>query len=162
MNFGLKMQNRSNQKNKSSRLTKKKKKPGVRIQPRDIEVFEWLYKFRFLTAQQIAQLVDPVEQKTALPDYQFKDGQVAMLKRINLLAKEDKRGKSYLKCLKRLFQKYVYTLGSNAVDILAVEKGIFREELENVLAQRKRGDKHLEHALMIAEFGATLAIACKQ
>lgn len=133
------------------------KQPTVRIQPRDIKIFYWLYKLRFLTAHQIAGLVEAVEEKVAVPTHQFKQGYDAIIKRINLLKKA-----GYLNLLPKRFQKYVYTLGPKAVDVLILEKGILREEIYHVLEQKRRSEKHLEHALMVAEFGATLALACKK
>ena len=138
-------------------MTTRNQKPNVRIQKRDIEIFDWLYKFRFLTAYQIAELVEAVEEKLALPTYKFKNGRDAVIKRINLLKKA-----GYLNCLTKHFQKYIYTLGVNAIDVLVLEKGIPREEIHHVLEQRKRSEQHLAHALMVAEFGATLALACKK
>jgi len=133
------------------------KRPSIRIQPRDIKIFYWLYKLRFLTAHQIAGLVEAVEEKVANPNYRFRQGHDAVIKRINLLKKA-----GYLNHLTKPFQKYVYTLGPKAVDVLILEKGILREEIYHVLEQKKRSEKHLEHALMVAEFGATLALACKK
>ncbi len=128
----------------------------IRIQDRDVEIFNWLYKFRFLTAHQIAGLVEAVEEKTVRPNYQFKNGHDSVIKRINLLTKS-----SHLHCLKKAFQKYIYTLGSKAIDVLTLEKGLLREDIYHTLDQKRRGEKHLEHSLMIAEFGATLALAVK-
>lgn len=133
------------------------KKKNIRLQPRDIEIFDWLYKFRFLTADQIAGLVEAVEEKVSLSEYEFREGYYGIIRRIKLL-----KNANYLKDLTNIFQKYVYTLDKKAIDELVLEKAIPREDIQRVLEQRKRGDKHLAHALMIAEFGATLALACKQ
>jgi hypothetical protein len=132
-------------------------KSNVRIQERDIEIFDWLYKFRFLTVQQIAGLVESVEIKTAKPEYQFKGGYDAIVKRVKLLTDAD-----YLRCFTDISSKYVYSLGPRAIDNLVLAKGIAKEEIDHILEQKKRGEQHLKHFLMIAEFGATLAIAIKQ
>jgi hypothetical protein len=132
------------------------KKPNVRIQPRDIEIFRWLQKFRFLTAYQIAGLVDPVEKKVAKPGFIYKNGQDAIMMRVKLLKRA-----GYLNSLTKIFQKYVYTLGPKAVDHLVLENGTPREEISHILEQKKRSERHINHTLMIAEFGATLALACK-
>ena len=141
---------------------KNRQKSKLIIQPRDIEIFEWLYQFRFLTAQQIAQLVDPVREIVTSDEYKFRNGQASIIKRVYLLAQEDNKGSSYLKCTKQKFKKYVYSLGRKAIDVLALEKGMFKDELEPLLRTRKWGEEYLEHKLMIAEFGASLAIACKE
>jgi len=61
------------------------KKKNIRLQPRDIEIFDWLYKFRFLTADQIAGLVEAVEQKVSLSEYEFREGYYGIIRRIKLL-----------------------------------------------------------------------------
>ena len=131
--------------------------PNIRLQARDIDIFDWVYKFRFLTAYQIAGLVEAVEEKTADPNYQFKGGQEAVLKRVARLQQA-----GYLNAITKVFHKHIYTLGPKAIDALVLERGIEREASQRVIEQKKRGDKHIAHSLLIAEFGATLALACKE
>ena len=138
-------------------MNKKIKKPALRIQPRDIEIFDWLYKLRFLTAKQIAGLVEAVEEKVALPEYNFAQGYHSIIKRIKLLTKT-----GYLECIKQPFQKYLYTLTPEVIDILVLEKGIPRENIAYIFNQKKQSQRNLEHSFMIAEFGAILALAVKK
>lgn len=138
-------------------MTPRTTKTTVRLQERDIELFNWLYKFRFLDVYQIAGLLEPVEKKLARPDYQFKGSQEAIFKRVKLLTRA-----GYLDSLTKITPKFIYTLGPKAIDVLVLESGIPREEILHTFEQKKRGEKHLSHSLMIAEFGACLAMACKQ
>ena len=127
------------------------------IQPRDIRIFELLYDFRLLTAESIAQLAGPVEEKVAKDQYRFRGGREAIIKRLKLLSRAE-----YINCIKKPGQKYIYTLAKKSADVLAQQQGIPIEELNKCLDLQRRSERYFEHALMVSEFHTMLALAVAQ
>jgi hypothetical protein len=139
------------------RSTRTTSKPKVLIQPRDVQIFKLLYDFRMLTADAVAQLAGPVEEKVAKDEYQFRDGRESIIKRLKLLSAAD-----YINTIKKPGQKYIYTLGRKAADILAQQEGIPLEELNKSLDLQRRSERYFDHALMVSEFHTMLALAVQQ
>jgi hypothetical protein len=139
-------------------FTKQQRKPRyrrvsttkIRLQERDKEIINQVYKHRFLTSEHLTALVPGSQQ--------------VILRRLHLLfhAGYLSRPPEQIRPYQQGSNPIVYGLGNKGADLLALEFQIPRAKVDWTSKNRDVKRIYLEHSLMIAHFMVCLELACRQ
>jgi len=117
-------------------------RPGFRLIPTDIEMLRAVYDYRFLHIDHLSALMNRSYKK--VHGRLFKLVQNRFLARIELP-----------------FQKHIYVIGREGIDVL-VEEGIApREAIECRLRHHELKEMFLKHQLMLVDLHCSLELACR-
>lgn len=123
----------------------------IKIQPRDLEIINLVWRYRFLNSEQIQALVEGSDQ--------------VILRRLQKLYHHGylDRPISQIVFSNPLFgpKKMVYGLGDKGADILAEAYGIDRGNITWREKNREVSERYIQHTLMVSDFRACLTLALK-
>ena len=124
---------------------------GIVIQPRDEEIIDLVWRYRFLNSEQIQALVSGSDQ--------------TILRRLQKLYHHGylDRPISQIVFSNPLFglKKMVYGLGDRGADLLAERYGIDRGKISWHEKNREVGERYIQHTLMVSDFRACLTLALR-
>lgn len=139
-------------KNTNQRKPRYRRAPvsGFRLQPRDTQIIQQVYKHRFLTSRHIMALAGGSEQGV--------QRRLHRLFHIGYLDRPSEQIKPYV----RGSEPMVYGLGNKGADLLAQEFKIPRSKVDWTTKNREVKQQHIDHTLMVAHFMVCLELACKK
>jgi len=132
-----------------------KKKPEIigkiKIQRRDLDIINLIWKYRFMSSEQIQALTEGSNQVILrrlqkLYHHGYLDRPINQIVFSNPIIGP---------------QKMVYGLGDKGADLLADEYGVDRGSITWREKNKESGERYIQHTLMISEFRACLTLALK-
>jgi len=137
---------------KSTRFQRSPETVGIiKIQPRDLEIINLVWRYRFLNSEQVQVLVEGSDQ--------------VILRRLQKLYHHGylDRPISQIVFSNPLFgpKKMVYGLGDKGADLLAETYGIDRGNITWREKNREVSERYIQHTLTVSDFRACLTLALK-
>jgi len=153
-------------------------RPGFKLTDRDRELLKLIYDYRFITAEMVQDLAQPVE--LSLRQQEALDRLIAArrAKLTGTEASESPAARTKRKILHRLMVLYhhgyaqrlklsdrepiVYALGNKGADELTLYYGIDRQQIEWTTKNRETGERYMRHGLMVSRFRHALTLALRE
>jgi hypothetical protein len=152
-------------------------RPAFRLTDRDREMLRLLYEYRFLTAEMVDDLVQPVAltQGQEAVVQRLREAQEAKLSANGALQRPQAGARRVI--LHRLMVLYhagycqrlklsdsepiVYALGNKGADVLTLYYGVDRQKIDWTSKNREAGELYVRHGLMISRFRHALVLALR-
>lgn len=120
---------------------------AIRVTERDLEIIRQVYKHRFLTSEHILALVP--------------GGRNALLRRLGYLFHAGYLDRPRAQLARIGNTAMVYGLGNLGADLMVQELDLPASSVDWTSKNRAAGNVFLEHTLMVANFMATVELACR-
>jgi len=115
------------------------------ILDKQLEILDLLYRFRFLTSNQIQKLLH--DKTPRLTNYHLK-----------ILLDNHHIGRHYARTLGSANQPAVYFLDSGCIKILEEKKQLTKVKLKRIYREKIRSQQFIQHALFIGDYYLKLAL----
>jgi hypothetical protein len=151
--------------------------PAFRLTDRDREMLKLLYEHRFLTAEMIDDLVQPMKLTQAEEEGGRRLRERPQQSTAGETASETLQARARRVILHRLMVLYhggyiqriklsdnepiCYALGNKGADVLTLYEGIDRMKIDWTSKNREAGEFYVRHGLMVSAFRHALALALR-
>ena len=138
-------------------------RPAFRLTDRDRQLLKIIYDYRFITADMLQDLAPAVQLSTR--QQEALDKLKAVKKASTLVDRPQRTKREILRRLQMLYHSgyvqrkklsdhdpIVYSLGNLGAEVLVMQYGIDRKEIEWTTKNRESGEHYIQHTLLVSRF----------